>query len=65
MQGAAFAFFLPAMPFPIHPAKQTVHFSPESLKPFIHTVCLEKQNRYSENALCFFLWMTYFVHIDV
>ena len=42
-----------------------MHFSPESLKPSIHTVCLEKQNRYSENALCFFLWMNYFVHIDV
>ena len=23
-----------------------MHFSPESLKPSIHTVCLEKQNRY-------------------
>ena len=42
----SFTFFLPAIPFPIHPAKQTVHFSPESLKPSIHTVCLEKQNRY-------------------
>ena len=42
----SFTFFLPAIPFPIHPAKQTVHFSPESLKQSIHTVCLEKQNRY-------------------
>ena len=42
----SFTFFLPAIPFPIHPVKQTVHFSPESLKPSIHTVCLEKQNRY-------------------
>lgn len=49
----SFTFFLPAIPFPIHPAKQTVHFSPESLKPSIHTVCLEKQNRYLVDSKSF------------